>query len=439
MKAAKKEEGRKEEGRNGFRLGQFPALCFFASSFFFLLFFFAAPAAQQQAPRPTFRSGVDLVAVDVQVVDRDGKPLPALTPADFDVRIDGRKRAVISADLVSYDAGIVGKAAPPRVTRVAPSVAPPGRVFVVAVDEASLRPSNAMVAREAARRFLKKLQPGDFVGVYKYPIFEKMMELTRIHGDANRVFDRIAGTYDPPRSEFHLVPSEIVEIASGDAQTLDEVELRECGTVTPRSRMAQLASCRSRIAGEASLLASYAESDAAMRMLGLRMLLNGLREMPDRKTLVILSGGMLASEIAGRPDVSMLMMRLGREAALANTNLYVLHIDGSFEEFLFARGAPQPMAVGSPPPVARVTRDGNAFASGLERLVDAAGGGYVRIRAGTPDYAFDRVLRETSAYYLLAVEPEDRDRNGGLHFLRIDVRPKGATVRSKSLVFIPKK
>ena len=203
----------------------------------FILFTVELLVSAQQQTRPTFRSGVDLIAVDVQVVDREGKPIPALAPADFDVKINGRKRAVVSADLVSYDAGIVGQAAPPPVTRVAPSAAPPGRVFVVAVDEASLRPSNAMVAREAARRFLKKLQPGDFVGVYKYPIFEKMMELTRIHEDASRVFDRIVGTYDPPRSEFHLLPSEVVEITGGDAQTLDEVELRECGTVT-RTRVA---------------------------------------------------------------------------------------------------------------------------------------------------------------------------------------------------------
>jgi hypothetical protein len=49
------------------------------------------------------------------------------------------------------------------------------------------------------------------------------------------------------------------------------------------------------------------------------------------------------------------------------------------------------------------------------------------------------VLRETSAYYLLAVAPEDRDRTGRLQFLRVGVNAKGATVRSKTHVFIPKK
>jgi hypothetical protein len=49
-----------------------------------------------------FRSGVELVAVDVQVVDRDGHPTISLGPEQFDVSIDGRRRLVISADLVRY-------------------------------------------------------------------------------------------------------------------------------------------------------------------------------------------------------------------------------------------------------------------------------------------------------------------------------------------------
>lgn len=406
-------------------------------AFCLLPFAWTAANARQQA-RPTFRSGVELVAIDVQVVDRDGKPIPQLTPADFDVRIDGRRRTVVSADLMTYAAGeVAGKAAPPALVKAKAPATTPGRVFVVAVDEGSLRPGDAMAARESARRFLKKLLPGDYVGVFKYPLFEKVLDLTRKHEDASRVFERVMGTYSPPRGQFHLLPSEIIDITAGDRDTLDEVERRECGSVTPGSTM--MTGCRSQIAGEANMLAAYAESEGANRVLGLRLLLDALADMPDRKTLVILSGGMLSGVGVGRPDMSAMMLQLGREAAAANTSLYVLHLDNSFAEALFRPGDPMPVTPGVAPPMARMGRDGDAFAAGLERLADAASGGYIRVRAGTPDYAFDRVLRETSAYYLLAVEPEDRDRNGRLHFLRIGVKHKGATVRTKSHVFIPKK
>ena len=45
----------------------------------------------------TFRSSVDLIAVDVQIVDRSGVPLTSLKPEDFEVTLDGRRRRVVSA------------------------------------------------------------------------------------------------------------------------------------------------------------------------------------------------------------------------------------------------------------------------------------------------------------------------------------------------------
>ena len=47
-----------------------------------------AVIAQQQATTdqtPSFRSGVEVVSVDVNVVDRQGRPLRGLTAADFTV------------------------------------------------------------------------------------------------------------------------------------------------------------------------------------------------------------------------------------------------------------------------------------------------------------------------------------------------------------------
>ena len=69
----------------------------------------------------------------------------------------------------------------------------------------------------------------------------------------------------------------------------------------------------------------------------------------------------------------------------------------------------------------------------------SAGGGYIRIQAGTPDYAFGRVLRESAAYYLLGVQPEDRDRDGRPHVIRTTVKAKGAVVRGRSHVIIPRR
>ena len=56
-----------------------------------------AARQQQQPPQPTFRAGVDVVAVDVHVVDGTGRPVPGLRPEDFAITVDGRPRPIVAA------------------------------------------------------------------------------------------------------------------------------------------------------------------------------------------------------------------------------------------------------------------------------------------------------------------------------------------------------
>ena len=63
----------------------------------------AAPGQNQdsaQKPPTTFRSSLDVIAVDVQVIDRDGTPIAGLGPDKFEVTINGRRRRVVSANLI---------------------------------------------------------------------------------------------------------------------------------------------------------------------------------------------------------------------------------------------------------------------------------------------------------------------------------------------------
>ena len=174
-----------------------------------------------------------------------------------------------------------------------------------------------------------------------------------------------------------------------------------------------------------------AEGQISVSFEGLSSLLNGLKYVPGRKTMVLISGGLVASDRGnGRPDMRARTQSLGREAAAANTNLYVVHLDNSFVDAYAA----------DPEKTDPTTqfRDSSVLRQGLENLADAAGGAVFKVEAGTPDIAFDRVMRETSAYYQLGLEVSDTDRDGKPHFIKVDVKQAGATVRNRPLVVIPK-
>lgn len=58
-----------------------------------------------QEPPPAFRTAVNLVIMDVQVVAAHGKSMPGLTTAEFDIGIAGRKRNVVLAEFLHADEG----------------------------------------------------------------------------------------------------------------------------------------------------------------------------------------------------------------------------------------------------------------------------------------------------------------------------------------------
>ena len=72
----------------------------------------AGPSPLAAQDPPPFKSKVELVSVDVQVVDKDGKPITGMKPEDFEVTIEGRKRAVVSAQLIEFQSAAQAAAAP---------------------------------------------------------------------------------------------------------------------------------------------------------------------------------------------------------------------------------------------------------------------------------------------------------------------------------------
>jgi hypothetical protein len=69
-------------------------------------------------------------------------------------------------------------------------------------------------------------------------------------------------------------------------------------------------------------------------------------------------------------------------------------------------------------------------------LAGAAGGRLFQVTNGA-DSVFDRVLRETSGYYLLAITPLDTERDGKPRRVTVSVTRRGAEVRTRNTVTVP--
>jgi hypothetical protein len=95
------------------------------------------PQTQTTDPQqPTFRTGVDVVTVDVAVVDGRGNPVEDLRAPDFAVKIDGQVRRVVSAELIKADVAAARRQADDKTESFYTSNLTPdnGRHIVIAVD-----------------------------------------------------------------------------------------------------------------------------------------------------------------------------------------------------------------------------------------------------------------------------------------------------------------
>ena len=380
----------------------------------------------QDAPAP-IRVAVDVVAVDVQVIDRSGRPVPDLGPEKFTVTINGRRRRVVSAERI-------GSAGPDGERSIAPGSASGtmlGRVIMIAVDCISFDATASRGVIQSVRQFLTQLSPDDFVGLSAYPNGARVNP-TQDHAAVMRALDTVVGQRDLAEiSQFHVRPSEIVDVTrelnQGGGSTLDAISARECGTpVDPF--------CQTRLITDVRGTALYYEGQATASIGMLRSLVHDMSGFPGRKTLLLISAGMIASDTpGGRPDLGELGIQAGKEAALANTTIYTLYIETSAMDRFSAQTRMGDKSL------VNWSRDSALLGRWLEQFSGAAGGALFSVQVGNAESSLARIRTELSLYYLLGVEPGDDDRDGRTHEIAVKTTQPNVTVRGRRWVMVPKR
>src|SRR5262245_19298018 len=152
--------------------------------------------AGQQTPQtpPTFRSGVDIVTLDVSVFDKDRQPVRGLTAEDFRVTERGAPlrittfKAIEVADRRAYPASWMREIAPDIVS----NTATPDRIVVIVLDDFMVArdPADMNAVRRLGHGLIDELGPADVAAVVYTLNHENGQDFTndreRLHAAVNR-------------------------------------------------------------------------------------------------------------------------------------------------------------------------------------------------------------------------------------------------------------
>ncbi len=122
-----------------------------------------------QPQLPSFRSGVDIVRLDVSVLDKDRRPVRGLTPADFVITVDGTPQPVVAFEEVVLPPRQVPTA--PWMREVAPDVKTNAlsepRLFIILMDDLRTPTDPYMMntAKAIGRSIVDELLPSDLAAV----------------------------------------------------------------------------------------------------------------------------------------------------------------------------------------------------------------------------------------------------------------------------------
>ncbi len=371
----------------------------------------AALAAQTPQQRPTFRAGVDLIEVDVTVVDRDSYPITDLEASDFSVTVDGDSRRVVQAQFISLrppdEAEIAFQPAAQEIFSSSNTDQTPGRLVVIAVDEASILFGAGRHVMRAAGEFVDSLSPADRVGLVAIP-HGVYIDFTSDHDRVRRAVQGLSGLGVRRRPELRTIGlGEAYRIAEfNDRGTEEIVARRFCGDDAEDDPL-----CLTRLHQRSREIVQLTRYDSGNARRGLESLLGEMRELEGPNTLVWISGGFII-------DDQLALLEIRKRAAASRTTLYVMMV-------------PEPLIDMNQASFYETARDDRRKKEeGLVALAAFTGARLMRAQFN-PGPLFERIERELSGYYLLGVESRPTDRDKERRGIKVSVARDGVRVRAR--------
>jgi VWFA-related protein len=380
-------------------------------------------AAQQ--PRTVFRSGRDLVSIDVIVRDRSGAIVRDLTAKDFEIREDGqpqdvstfsfqeiseRPLPVASANLLA-EAEAKAREESRRAATSSPGGAPTPitsatlagrRLIVLLFDVSSMQPEDVQRAVDSARQYVDgRMTTADLIAVAT-----------------------IGSMLD------------VLQDFTGDRETL-AITLAKLaytdGTATEAPAAATTATDEEAAAAEDAAANESSELDMFnndVRLRALKALAETLAPIEQKKAIVYFSAGMQRSGQDNQVE-----LRAAVNAAVrANVAIYPIDTRG-LQAVVPGGDARQASGRGQSLFSGRgVSQQFERMEGSVDTLTSLAGNTGGRAFTDTNDFgeAFARVQRDMAAYYLIGYSSTNSVKDGRFRRIQLRVKREGVRVEARA-------
>jgi VWFA-related protein len=402
------------------------------------LMFVAVMAAEAatlalQSP-PTFKTGVDVVRMDVRITGADGLPIKDLRAEEVIVDDEGQRAPVVLLQHIEEPAGTYDDVARRTISSEVSTNqgAPRGHLYLIVFDQQHIAPGNEGRARVAAARFLKtRVRPGDRVAVYAIPgpgpqsnfttdVDKVIAELPTVRGGLERTGLTGMGSMSVDEA-YQIVRGDQFVLADVVGRLSAESAATDLGG-SPQARAGNADSASDNnvfvraVKENARTVVAKADGDARRFLLLLTRLMREMRGIEGRKAVVLLSEGFYSDHVARELEDA------AAAAAQSYSVVYSLDLNrrGPSPTDAAPRGASQQREEQS-----RIEPLGTLAAETDGRLFLDAG---VRL-----DRVFESIADESQDYYIVGFTPSGvlNDRS---KYRRVTIRVsrRGARVSTRT-------
>jgi VWFA-related protein len=392
-----------------------------------ILLLIALQAQPQQSP--TFRSGVQIVEVDVRVFDKDGRFVADLTADDFELVEEGTTQKIESVLLVGASSGDsgsrIGHPGSDRIPVPGPWTAD-RQTWIFLFDLNHLTPGGGFDrARKAVEDFLRdKWKEGDLAGVVAG---SKMVNnrLTSVRDELVKAVKSIKPLVET-RNRLNELTREWPKILNED-EALQIAQDEGRGAALERAVRRACAEepdlCKPvppdlQIMEKARRFVQENQRATMETLSAVNALAAGLAKMPGPKTIVLLSDGFITERLETT------LQTIVGQTTRAGARIYAIDVRG-LNRGRTAADLEQGVVVDEFGPVTRFDRNED----GPTSLSVDTGGLMIR-NENNIGRALDRIAQDSGRYYVLAYAPVNATFDG--KFRQIDVRVKRPGVRIRA-------